>query len=66
MHASIGDRVHVKGHKVGDLERLGTVVEVRGSGGQPPFVVQWDHEEATRVFVPGSDTVIESVAAPPS
>lgn len=54
MHANIGDRLLVEGHKVGDPRREGEVVEVRGSDGTPPYVVRWTDGHEGLVF-PGPD-----------
>ncbi|NYI99972.1 hypothetical protein HNR19_000671 [Nocardioides thalensis] len=54
MHANIGDRLLVEGHKVGDPRREGEVVEVRGSDGAPPYVVRWTDGHEGLVF-PGPD-----------
>ena len=53
MKAAVGDRIPVHGLHVGDATRCGEVLEVKGAGGEPPYVVCWDdgHEA---VFVPGS------------
>ena len=41
MHAAVGDRLIVRGTHVDDSERDGEILEVRGEGGTPPFVVRW-------------------------
>ena len=58
MHAVVGDTVAIPGRKVGDAGRLGEVVEVRGSEGQPPYKIRWDdgHEA---VCWPGPETRIQ-------
>ena len=62
MRAAVGDRISVPGLHVGDTVRVGEVVEVRGAGGQPPFVVRWaDGHEA--VFVPGPGVTVAQAAA---
>ena len=38
MNAGIGDRIVIRGHQIGELDRHGVVVEVRGSDGTPPRV----------------------------
>lgn len=54
MHAQKGDAVTVPGRKVGDAERHGSVLEVRGPDGGPPYVVRWeDGHEA--VVCPGPE-----------
>jgi hypothetical protein len=54
MRAQQGDRVTVPGRHVGDPERHGQILEVRGPDGSPPYVVRWDdgHEA---VVCPGPE-----------
>lgn len=58
--AKPGDTILIRGHAVGRKERKGTIVEVRGDDGGPPYVVHWlddPHEEPHDVlFFPGSDS----------
>jgi hypothetical protein len=58
MQAVVGDRLHVRGHIVGQSERTGEIVEVRGAGGEPPYLVRFDDGHTSLVF-PGPDAVIE-------
>ena len=58
MNAKIGDRIVVRGHKVGDHDREGVVLEVHGAGGEPPFLVRWSDGHEGLVF-PGTDAVVE-------
>ena len=46
----------------GDATRRGEVLEVKGAGGEPPYVVRWDdgHEA---VFVPGSGVRVDRADA---
>src|SRR5262249_40658908 len=62
MQAKLGDRIVVRGQHVGDPERAGDIVEVRGTDGAPPYVVRWadGHQD---LFVPSSDAVIEAAEA---
>lgn len=57
MEAAVGDRLHVHGSVVGHPERTGGIVEVRGAGGQPPYLVRFD-DGHTGLF-PGPDAIIE-------
>jgi hypothetical protein len=61
--AQPGDMVVIRGHAIDRKERRGVIVEVRGPGGGPPFVVRWlddPHGEPHDVlFFPGSDADIE-------
>jgi Domain of unknown function (DUF1918) len=58
MQAVVGDRLHVHGSIVGQPERTGEIVEVRGVGGEPPYLVQFQDGHSSLVF-PGPDAVIE-------
>lgn len=60
MRAEVGNRIVVRGRKVGDRSRQGVVVEVKGADGGPPFLVRWDDEEVERLIYPGSDALITS------
>jgi hypothetical protein len=61
MQAAVGDRLHIHGHNVGDPDRMGEIVEVRGSAGEPPYMVRFD-DGSTRLVFPGPDAVIEHPA----
>lgn len=61
MRAKVGDRIVIKGHHVGEPDRDGEVLEVRGTDGAPPYVVRWDEDGHEALFFPGSDA---SVAHP--
>lgn len=58
MQANVGDRLHVHGNTVGEPDRLGEIVEVRGDDGGPPFLVRFD-DGAEKLVFPGPDAVIE-------
>ncbi|SDR31414.1 DUF1918 domain-containing protein [Thermostaphylospora chromogena] len=57
MNATVGDRLVVHGHVVGEPDRTGEIIEVRGSQGGPPYVVRFD-DGHTRLVFPGPDAVI--------
>jgi hypothetical protein len=59
MQAVVGDRLHIHGHTVGDRERMGEIVEVKGQAGGPPYLVRFDDGRTLLVF-PGPDAVIEA------
>lgn len=59
MRAKVGDTILIQGHKVGDVERRGEIVEVRGADGGPPYVVRWGNEPGEHLIFPSSDAVIE-------
>jgi hypothetical protein len=59
MKAKPGDQIRVKGHHVGQPERRGRIVEVRGVDGGPPYLVRWDGADHDALVFPGGDAVIE-------
>ncbi|MDQ4030884.1 MAG: DUF1918 domain-containing protein [Actinomycetota bacterium] len=58
MQASVGDRILVHGNVVGQADRQGEIIEVRGPGGSPPYVVRFNDGHETLVY-PGPDAIIE-------
>ena len=58
MQAAVGDRLHIHGKIVGSAERMGEIIEVHGSNGEPPYLVRYDDGHTGLVF-PGPDAVIE-------
>lgn len=58
MRAEAGDDVVVRGRHVADEDRRGTILEVHGRDGQPPYLIRWrDGHES--LFSPSSDALIE-------
>ncbi|MFJ1680894.1 DUF1918 domain-containing protein [Streptomyces sp. NPDC088251] len=62
MRASVGDHIHMYSRSVGQTDRRGEIVEVRGSDGEPPYVVKFEDGHSGLVH-PGPDCVIERRAA---
>jgi len=58
MQAVAGDRLHMHSNVVGCPERTAEIVEVRGAGGEPPYLVRFDGGDISLVF-PGPDTIVE-------
>jgi hypothetical protein len=58
MEASVGDRLHVHGKIVGRADHYGEIVEVKGPGGSPPYLVRFTDGHVCLVF-PGPDAVVE-------
>ena len=57
MRANAGDRIVIKGHRVGEPERECEVLEARGPEGGSPYFVRWgDGSEA--LIYPGSDATV--------
>lgn len=65
MQAERGDRLVIKGHRTGEPDRDGEVLEVQGRDGQPPYLVQWSDDGHIGLVFPGSDAVIERLGTPP-
>ncbi|MGZ5212154.1 MAG: DUF1918 domain-containing protein [Actinomycetota bacterium] len=59
MKANVGDRIVVRGHRVGEHERDGEILEVHGRDGGPPFLVRWSADGHVGMVFPGSDVTIE-------
>lgn len=58
MHAAVGDRLHVRGKVVGQADQLAEIIEVRGEGGAPPYLVRHDDGHEALVY-PGADASVE-------
>ncbi|GAA4860850.1 MULTISPECIES: DUF1918 domain-containing protein [Saccharopolyspora] len=54
MRATAGDHLLVHSRTVEETDRGGEILEVRGEGGAPPYLVRFDdgHE---RLMYPGAD-----------
>ena len=60
MNAQPGDMLIVRGHRIGQPNRVGEVLEARGHGGRTePFLVRWDDDGHSSLFFPGPDCVVE-------
>jgi len=59
MHAAIGDTLHIHTNHLGTAEALGEILEVRGTDGAPPYLVQF-RDGRKRLLFPGPDAVIET------
>ncbi|MFT2817306.1 DUF1918 domain-containing protein [Leifsonia sp. A12D58] len=58
MQAHTGDRIIIRGKTVETPDRHGTILEVRGDDGNPPYLVKFEDGHETIVY-PGSDFLIE-------
>jgi hypothetical protein len=58
MHAIVGDRLHVHSRVVGAADQTSEIVEIRGLGGAPPYLVRRDDGHESLVF-PGADASVE-------
>ncbi|BDZ65108.1 DUF1918 domain-containing protein [Agromyces mangrovi Wang et al. 2018] len=62
MHAVTGERLIIHGKQVGQAERHGEILEVRGDDGAPPYLVRFDDGHESLIF-PGSDCEVEHVGS---
>ena len=60
MRARVGDRIIIKGHRVGEPDRDCEVVEIRDPDGAPPYLVRWGDSGHVSLFFPGSDASLQS------
>jgi hypothetical protein len=61
MHASVGDRLVIVGHRVGQRPREGEILEVQGADGSPPYMVRWGDTGQEGLIFPGSDASVQHV-----
>jgi len=59
MHAKAGDRLVIKGHRVGEHEKEAEILEVHGENGEPPYLVRWADDGHEALIFPGSDASVE-------
>jgi hypothetical protein len=64
MKAHVGDRIIVHSTHVGEPNRDGEVLEVRGADGSPPFVVRWSDSGHEGLYFPSSDAVVKDADTP--
>lgn len=58
-----GDRLVIHGHHLGEAGRDAEILETRGPGGGPPFLVRWEDTGHVTLLYPGSDARVEHLAA---
>ncbi len=58
FRGQIGDLVVIEGHRVGQGQRIGEVLEVLGEPGHEHYRVRWEDERET-VFYPSNDAIIK-------
>jgi hypothetical protein len=60
MKAKPGDRIVVKGHRMGEPDRDCEVIEVHGADGAAPYVVRWGDTGHETLFFPGPDASVRT------
>lgn len=63
MRAAVGDRIVVRGHRVGEPERDAEILEVHGKDGGPPYLVRWSDDGHQSLMFPGTDAYLQSFSA---
>ena len=59
MRAAVGDKIVVRGHRVGESDRDAVILAVEGTDGAPPYRVRWNDDGHEGVYFPGDDAVVE-------
>ena len=59
MKAAVGDRLVVRGSRMGQPDRDCEILEVRGADGGAPYVVRWGDTGHEVLFFPGSDAFVQ-------
>jgi hypothetical protein len=62
MNGHIGDRLVLRGTRVGDPGRVGVITQLRHDDGTPPYIVRWLDNGHEALVYPGTDACVE---APP-
>lgn len=61
MQGSVGDRIVVHGHRLGEPDRDAEILEVHGGDGAPPYLVQWSDSGRVAIYFPGTDASIDPI-----
>ena len=59
MKAAVGDRIVVRGSRMGQPDRDCEVLEVRGDDGGVPYLVRWGDTGHVGLIFPGSDALVQ-------
>jgi hypothetical protein len=58
VEARVGDKIRIRGHRIGEPDRDAVILEVRGEEGGPPYIVRWGDTGRESFFYPGADAEI--------
>lgn len=58
IQGAVGDRLIIKGHRVGEPDRDAEILAV-SEGGNPPFTVRWGDTGHESLFFPGTDATVQ-------
>jgi hypothetical protein len=59
LRASVGDRLVIRGHRLGEIDRDGEILDVLGTDGAPPYLVRWEDSGHVSRLYPGSDAAVQ-------
>jgi hypothetical protein len=59
LRASAGDRLVIHGHRLGEPDRDGEILEALGENGGPPFRVLWSDTGREALVFPGPDAAVD-------
>ena len=63
MKEKVGVRLFLEGLHVGDVQRVGTIIEISHTDGTPPYRVRWPDGHESYVS-PGPDARVQPVTTP--
>jgi len=61
MEAHKGDKLVVKGRRVGQPFKDAEILEVRGPEGSPPYYVRWSDDGHEALVFPGPDATVHHI-----
>lgn len=59
MNATVGDKLVIQSHHVGERERDAEILEIHGEEGTPPYLVRWSDTGQEGLVFPGPDASIQ-------
>lgn len=57
--ASVGDRLVIRAHRLGEPSRDAEILDVLGEDGGPPYRVRWEDNSHESILFPGPDAFVE-------
>jgi Domain of unknown function (DUF1918) len=64
MLGRVGDKLVKEGTHVGDMRRVGVILELRHEDGTPPYLVRWLDSGHEALVFPGPDARVEPADTP--
>ncbi len=66
MRVAKGDRLVVRGRRVGEPDRAAEVLDLRGPDDGPPYLVRWSDDGHEGLFFPGGDVSVQPAEIRPA